>query len=420
MLVAQTFLLKCFGFMPLYTDKFRHQNVRARLASLTTSLIAVSLLLGTLYSSCQQCASFINGFLKSTVSDQHDEPDTVLKVMQLMPFPIINSRGLAVLFLFFIKRRQWPTVMQDFHAFCSRTLCPPFVTNKTLKKCTIIGILLCIVTVLLHGTWETTEWVAYLKTARNTTVQSSKFVTAAVVSTLFSSLPFLLSQQVFLCLLILSMVLGEALTALARVIQTEIVTYDIVNHRLTPATGKEIAGTLLKVKLWEFHHMQMLLFFQSISQFFSLILFVAHGMDFLVVLGFVANIVLNNRSDLMSYVYLVGSSIIFLSYGTLFLGPLITVHERSCKLGLSLHCLSFSVEQYLTTPFENNVNLYAPGVRLIKRLKQFELVCEKRTLLFHGMDLIYYNRRFVAWTSTFLLSFMVVARQFFASERGAK
>jgi hypothetical protein len=91
---------------------------------------------------------------------------------------------------------------------------------------------------------------------------------------------------------------------------------------------KEISSIAQKVKLWEALHLRILLFFGSVNQFFSMILFVVYGMDFVVLLGFTANFVKNTRFDLDFYIFLIFSTIVFLSYGTVFLIPLVGFHEK--------------------------------------------------------------------------------------------
>ena len=328
MLFAQTKLLQLFGILPWFSDNFRYLSPVKKILSSFQILIATALLAGTLYSSCLQCANFLSGFSQPDSTDEN-ESNTPLKVIKLMPFPIINSRGLIVLFVLFVRRQKWTLLMSDLRQFSYQCIFGSFLTESVNHKCRIIGVILFIITAALHALWETVEWTAYIGSMPNSTILSGPFIKTVAVATLLSSVPYILSQQVYICALILAILLNESLKALSHSIYAEVSSFNVdKDDPPEKYDGQKLALLSLKVVKWETYHTQILIFFGSVNEFFSLPLFLIHGMDFLAVLGFVANVVVNSRSDIMSHVYLIGSSLVFLLYGTVFLGPLVSVHEK--------------------------------------------------------------------------------------------
>ena len=128
--------------------------------------------------------------------------------------------------------------------------------------------------------------------------------------------------------LILAMVLGEAAKKLIHSIVEETAYYEKRKIDLVALDETELAMTRERVNSWTVLHMRMLLFCHAVVHFFSAILFLSFGLDVVTLTGFTSSIVKNNRSDAVGYVYLIGSSVIFLSYVTVFSIPLVAVYEK--------------------------------------------------------------------------------------------
>ncbi|OWA52884.1 hypothetical protein BV898_17326 [Hypsibius exemplaris] len=142
---------------------------------------------------------------------------------------------------------------------------------------------------------------------------------------------------------------------------------------------------------------------------------IIYGLDFLTMMGYSATVIKNPRTDVDSYIYVIGSIIIFGSYGTVFLLPLVHVYEQSLGLSFSLHHLAIAVKQCLAvadkTDGQSNLNCRAfKGKTVIESVERLETSTNRHICIFHAVELIHYTRGFVVGTCTLLLSFMVLAR----------
>ena len=151
-----------------------------------------------------------------------------------------------------------------------------------------------------------------------------------VIWSLFSTMAFVLSQQVYVCAIIPAIVLHDVVARLDREVREDTASFERRSARGWPfrLNEREMAVAEEKVIQWETRRMQMLLFCGEITDFFGVILMVIYGLDFLTLLGFSSNIVNSTRTDLPSYLYLALSCAISLAYLTVFLFPLVAVYEK--------------------------------------------------------------------------------------------
>jgi hypothetical protein len=336
MLLIQVSLLKIFGLLPPSREGYS-QDFGTKTVSRLMPLIAICFLIGTLFSSCLQGAVFFYAALYPETDGPTSSTTNLLYVLQIMPFFIVNSRAFFGIFLIFIKRHDWKNLMQETNDFM-RICLTQSARNILLEKIRFFSVSLFLVTFILHLSWESSAWLNFIVGSPNISMMSEnaypplpikeytyQFV---IIWTIFCSVPFLLSQQVYLCLIILAMILSEAMKKLDDEIQEEVEYYMGSKGGSVIFKKKETNLSEEKVKQWEVCHMRMLLFCQSLNRFFNLILFFIYGLDFVALLGFISNIVQNYRSDAISYAFLIFSSLLFLSYQTVFLLPLVAVHEK--------------------------------------------------------------------------------------------
>lgn len=83
-----------------------------------------------------------------------------------------------------------------------------------------------------------------------------------------------------------------------------------------------------KVRVWKKLHTESLRLCEEINDYFGLLLFIIYGLDFVAVLAFGANVLINSKGTIDSYAYYIFSFLLFASYGTLFLIPLVICHEQ--------------------------------------------------------------------------------------------
>jgi hypothetical protein len=334
MLVVQTNFLKLAGMLPLSENKTSGMKV----LSVILTLIALCLLTGSLFSTAFQGAIFFYGLVHPPHADNSKiSSDLILLVMQELPFFTISGRAFFVLYFFFIRRRQWNSLMLDTSDFM-RTCFPHVTVDGVVETMRKVNYLLCGVTIFLQMSWEVVDWYENFDGNNNFTMVSENLATplpmtydayqSIIVWTLFSTLPFALSQQIYLCIIILAIVLGKGVERLICQINEEASYYTERLKKLVRITEKEIEVTDEKVRNWEVFHMQTLLFCESLNQFFSLILFAIYGIDLMTVLGFTSDLINNQKSDVTANLHLILSILIFFLYGTVFLLPLVLVHEK--------------------------------------------------------------------------------------------
>ncbi|OWA52882.1 hypothetical protein BV898_17324 [Hypsibius exemplaris] len=366
-------------------------------------------------------------FISSGDPNNHTNP--ILMGMQFMPFCTLNFRGLIVLFLLFLKRNSWTKLMKTAEVFLET--CFPNNQDRTavMRRARKIAVLLCLLTVSMHSAWDVSEWIVTTETLVNVTMTYGDIATPLPMAylmyqyisvwTVFCTFPFVLSQQVYICVIVLAVILTEAVKSINQQIKQEIVLYE---GRF--AGKNELAMTEEKIIVWENAHLRVLLFCRCVNHYFSWILFIIYGLDFLTMMGYSANVIKNPRTDADSYVYIIGSIIIFGSYGTVFLLPFVHVYEQSLGLSFSLHHLAIAVKQCLAvtdkTDGQSNLNRCAfKGKTLIESVERLETSTNRHICIFHAVELIHYTRGFVVGTCTLLLSFMVLAREFFAKDQEA-
>jgi hypothetical protein len=342
MLWLQVVLLKITGILPLSERRpcLFGSNVIKRLLSAFLKTVAACILLGTFFSSCLQGAVFSYGLfhpVQTNSSTPSNSPISVLFILKSLPFFCINIRGLFVIFLFFIKQNKWIDLMRETQEFIEACL-PSAFLKSSKKKTRTASLALFLLTFSLHISWETAQWLTFLNDWPNITMASDDMLGPVPMRyTLLQSiliwsclcvLPFLISQQVYSCVILLATILYDAIKAMHHQIKEEIKHFEEINVNFLAAGENDFDLAGKKVMEWKGRHTQMLLFCERINHFFSLILFVIYGLDFITVVSFASGIVKSERTDVDYYLYLCWSVLIFLIYGTVFLLPLVLVYEK--------------------------------------------------------------------------------------------
>ncbi|OQV23345.1 hypothetical protein BV898_02792 [Hypsibius exemplaris] len=438
---VQTTVLKSMGFITLRMNESSPKAANwqwrlGQLAPVSMTGVAVCFLLGSFYCCGINAANILYGFfhpdsIGSVV--ETGEESAILLFMQLIPFFTIVLRAFCVSLLFFCKRHGWRNLLTQADQFIDHALPSSCSITLLRRKMRSASVFLFIVTFTIHLVWEFVEWVVYME-GDNMTLSSDNFLAplpityyafqGVVIWTLFSSVPFIMSQQLFTCVIMLAMLPQAAMKGLNREVGDETAYYEVQSQfattRLTSVPRKLLLLTEERVRMWEATYMSTLIFIGRVNDFFGWILFILYGLDFLTLLGFVSNIVNNARSDWQSYAYLFLSSAIFLLYLTVFVCPLVSTQEEGVRIRFAIHRLAFKVERCVTWEEDYlGQSLRESAQRLLKRLRRFETVCQRHTLIFNGAAIIQFTRTFLVGTCTFLLSFMVLAREFFVKEKVA-
>ena len=217
------------------------------------------------------------------------------------------------------------------------------------RKLRFLSVLFGILTFLLHLLWESVEWTVYMN-SQNITLANDNFLAPLPITyyayqgillwTLFSSIPFILSQQFFVCLILLAILVHDVIKALQREVHSEAIFYEKL---LSNKSSKNIVHynkllllTAKRAKSWTVSYHGLMLICDKINRYFGWIMLVLYGMDFLNMLGFLSNIVNNAENAASSYVYLIFSSLMFLSFLTLFFFPMVAVYETVSEFARQL------------------------------------------------------------------------------------
>jgi hypothetical protein len=336
MLFVQASLLRLVGILPLAEGQASGRKV----LSVIRMIFAFCILTGALYSTAFQAAIIVAGFFHGIqANDDSRKPknlDAILPVMGVLPFFTIDGRAFLALILLFIKRRHWNSLMLETNNFM-QVCFPSNALDGLIKSIQRIAVTLCALTVLLVILWEFVNWHAYLGSDSNLIKSNHTahylpityhMYQNIIIWVIFSTLPFILSQQVYLCAVILAIILSKAIDRLISQINEERVYYEGKKGTFLVITEKDIEGTEVKVKNWEICRMQSLLFCGSLNKIFSLILFAIYTLDFLTLLGFTSSLMREDGVNVTRSWYLIFGDLVFLSYGTVFLLPLVAVYEK--------------------------------------------------------------------------------------------
>jgi hypothetical protein len=346
MLLPQIIVLKITGILPFYDwSKTPRPTLSQKVLQTSLTAVAVCFLLGTLLFSGLQAAVFFWGIFRPDPSVESSE--RLLTVLRKMPLFAINCRGFMVLFIFFIKRNSWFQLLHETLTFIQNSFSSQ-QAEKVMKRSNQVSVVLFVVTVALHVLWDSVTRFIYFQTSPNITLAGNQglfpipvqfpMMYSLFLKIFFSAFPFILSQQIFVCLIVFAIVLIEAINELKRKINEEIFFYEERKFVPDGIGEQEIESTERKVKAWEYFYLRILLFHQSINGFFSLIIFLIYGMDFVAVLGYTSSLVQGTQSSVFEATATrIFCVVVFLSYGTLFFWPLVLVHEKVSRRHWHFH-----------------------------------------------------------------------------------
>jgi hypothetical protein len=153
-----------------------------------------------------------------------------------------------------------------------------------------------------------------------------------LIWSVFCLVNFTLSQQVLLILLILADILSSSIRAINEEIEGQVRKYR--NPSIDLSSGKSSHQEDLEERCmcWKKRNAQNQDFYGLLNSSFSSLLFVSYGCDFLSAFGYAANILINFRPAVDSYAFYLSSSLLYFSYITLFLLPLLSVYEQVKKV----------------------------------------------------------------------------------------
>ncbi|GAU94748.1 hypothetical protein RvY_06470 [Ramazzottius varieornatus] len=349
--VVQEYFLRAWGILPVDLSKDSSQT-KQKCFSWVSLVLGVTLLLGSFYQSAVQCAVVVCGIISSAgvfkLTNNGDA--TLLTVLADLPFCCIHLRGFLVITLTFFNRHKWMDLKVSFRHLVQTSFPNETQRLRILDKWKKRSAWFAVLTFVGHILWESGDWLYYSTVFPRTYAMNASSLLSPlplkittwqylILYTLFCIVPFILSQQVFICLIVMAGVLMNALKELRHSIAQ--CSHELLenNYRKTTCCFKAHGssakyGNVLdemiaeKVNMWQIRHMETLVFLRQLNKFFNWMLFVIYGLDFMTCLGFAAHVANNTSTVIESHVFLLFSAFVFAAYATVFLIPLVAVFEH--------------------------------------------------------------------------------------------
>ncbi|GAU92247.1 hypothetical protein RvY_04351 [Ramazzottius varieornatus] len=231
---------------------------------------------------------------------------------------------------------------------------------------------------------------------------------------LFCFVPFVLAQQVFTVLLILSGVGADAIKNLNKEVKLV-----LKSHQNGFENIEELVPIPVKVALWEERYMAILEFVKLLNELFNWIFFAIYGSDFVAVLGFGARVINNVSRRLTKILFLLCSAAVYLTYETCFVVWPIHLHEESTRLPFSIYQLTVQVETGRGSVVDDKHDTYdikhrrvdLRKNRLVHLLQIFEDLVYNFPCVISGAGLLDCTRGLVVRSLTLTLSLVVLAKE---------
>ncbi|OWA50198.1 hypothetical protein BV898_14723 [Hypsibius exemplaris] len=143
--------------------------------------------------------------------------------------------------------------------------------------------------------------------------------------------PFVLSQQIYLCVIILGSLVSRALHEMKGEISHETNDYLTLLEAASEGDwkiGSALNRTAMKLQQWDVTHFKLLKFTQLLNGHFRWILLAVYALDYLTILCLSARMITQTAHTSMSYLFVLGSVALFGAYISILPIPLIQVLDR--------------------------------------------------------------------------------------------
>lgn len=257
----------------------------------------------------------------------------ILKVLEMLPYVMMAVRPFSVMAILLAKRSHCESLRVETIAFFRTCFSGYLPRTRQAQRWSHIAKALCALTFVLHFSWDIFELYEFTKRLQYKMEMDSGLLypriavwVYLILWSLFVSVPYFLSQQVYLWAIISAAILSSTLKSLKEQIREEYLVVKKYDKGQLPLV--EISN---KVKTWQTTHMEMLRFCKQLDHFFSWILFFIYCCDFTILLGYTAGIVNHIHEEgwfvknIAEYGY---SVLVFAAYGTVFAIPFVKVYER--------------------------------------------------------------------------------------------
>jgi hypothetical protein len=335
---VQAVVLKLTGFLRYYENTpFMALSGRQKVVSAIFSCVAIVLLLGTFFYGCLESSISLYGLIYPASVRLNEGKSGLLRFMEKLPYTVICIRSFMVLIFFFFKRNHWKSLNLETNRLLKFCFPNKLVRKLYLSKLKWISGGLLSFSCVVHLLWQYFAWKNYFA-GFNITWFSDESIAPlpvkmytwqfVIINSLFSTLPFMLSQQVYLCVVISVIVLYSVSQALAEELQQEILFYQLLKGRGAIFEGA-VGRTEIKLHRWKCIHFDLVRLTEIINDFFGMIFLMTYGLDTLTMLGFTSWVIsTSGRQNPARYTYSIGSVVLFGAYVTMLPSAMIVLLEK--------------------------------------------------------------------------------------------
>ena len=255
----------------------------------------------------------------------------ILKILSMMSYISVHCRGFSVILWIISKRSKIRSLLNSVEEFCRHSTLEQKQLRSRIKS---FSFKITVLLPLSYIVYDLTDWTYYFVHwdikwfATNVLGRVPIKLTALqylIQWLLWADLPYIVSQLTFAFIITLAWIVDDAIKQLGLEIET--VTQQLRSHArinfeaFTPPEQYCFA--------WKKEHVRISVFLECIKDCFGGILFVFFCCDLMAVAGLTGQILnAHDSSTVLSNVRLVGNTLVFASYQTLFVFPLVSVYEQ--------------------------------------------------------------------------------------------
>ena len=259
----------------------------------------------------------------------------IIQVINLFPRCFYGIRALFILLYFDSKKSAFQQLQLNMDSLQQLNHKFSFEEQNLTRKMTKLPWLskiLSLATTAVHVTFVMVDWQSMLVSSSTRSAEYCHFENACVSSlsalVLWSvtlDLSFILSQQVILCAVILTVVSTDMLSVLVNDIQRVIDNYQFKSK----PSKKQVTALRRKILRWSVAYIAIEKFTDEINLVFGPILLATIGFDILSAVAYGSNSLrLNGPLFTADGVVYVTTCAMFTSYATLFLPPFVRMNEK--------------------------------------------------------------------------------------------
>ncbi|OWA53558.1 hypothetical protein BV898_17981 [Hypsibius exemplaris] len=311
----------------------------------------------------------------------------LLDIMEMMPYFILNFRGIVVLIFAFWKRDSLHLLSLATEELLKITFSSSYFSSKPFRKFKSLSIVFLIATATLHVVWECFDWVDYFTTVPNATLYSSNYLNPIPTQVypweyicVYSALnvfPFILSQHVYIGAVVFSWLLSKSIQTLK---------HELLHTIEVTSSGSKVYHssdhfTLMTEQLrrWEKILLQANCVARRINHSYGWVFLATHVFDALNMLC-LSSWIVSISETLGQYAFALGSVVAFGVYAIVFPIPMVMVAEEEAGIWRD-------------------------------RMLRFESLCWNHSCILSAVT-VEFTRGNLVGIWTFVFSFVLVAKEF--------